>query len=120
MTIASRTPEGEPFQCPICGKVDMLEPCYPGGDAVCPSCGQLLWKVRHHISDNAGVNADTIHFNTKFVEDLGLDSLEDVELIMELEEEFGVAIPDDEAAGFRTVADVIEYLRRRQDEMRRE
>jgi hypothetical protein len=46
MTISSRTPEGWPHQCSICGKVAALEPCYPGGDAVCPNCGHLSWLIR--------------------------------------------------------------------------
>ncbi len=41
--ISSRTPEGEPARCPICGVLDAIEPSLLGGDAPCPSCGHLLW-----------------------------------------------------------------------------
>jgi hypothetical protein len=43
MNPASRTPEGEPNCCPICGKEVRLEPSQPPGDAPCPNCGHLLW-----------------------------------------------------------------------------
>jgi acyl carrier protein len=50
------------------------------------------------------------------VEDLGLDSLEDIEAIMAIEEQTGITFTDEDAAGFRSLRDIIEYLRRRQDE----
>jgi hypothetical protein len=87
MTLASRTPEGVPHECPICGKIAFLEPCCPGGDSVCPSCGQLYWEFRDRVSANIGVNPEAIILDSSFDNDLGMDSLEDVELIMELEEE---------------------------------
>jgi hypothetical protein len=43
--ISSRTPEGEPFRCPICGLVDRIEASRPPGDAPCPSCGHLIWPI---------------------------------------------------------------------------
>jgi acyl carrier protein len=116
MTIASRTPEGVPNLCPICGKVAFLEPCYPGGDSVCPNCGQLTWLVRNQLHDESGVALDEIKLESLLVDDLGLDSLEDVEAIMAIEEQTGTRIPDEIAATFRSVRDVIEYLRRCQDE----
>jgi acyl carrier protein len=112
MTISSRTPEGLPHRCPICGNLALLEPCYPGGDAVCPSCGQLFWGFRDRMADNLGVNRDAITFESSLA---GLDSLDLVEFVMELEEEFEIAIPDEVAKHFRTVGDVIEYLRRKQN-----
>jgi hypothetical protein len=45
MTISSRTPEGRPNFCPVCGNVVRLEPSVPAGDAPCPHCGCLLWFV---------------------------------------------------------------------------
>ena len=111
---ATRTPEGWPHQCPICGKTALLEPCYPGGDTVCPSCGHLLWTVRDRLArrlgDNLGVNREQITFATLLSEDLGADSLDLVELTMELEEEFDVTVPDEVATNFRTVGDVVEYI----------
>lgn len=47
--ISSRTPEGEPARCPICGAMESIEPTRPPGDAPCPACGHLLW-----IAENAG------------------------------------------------------------------
>ncbi len=117
MTISSRTPEGLPHQCPICGKIAALEPCYPGGDSVRPSCGHLLWRFRDRfcssLADNLGVAADQITFETLLFDDLGIDSLDRVEFVMELEEEFEFNIPDEVAENFRTVGDVIEHLQRR-------
>lgn len=49
--IASRTPEGQPNTCPVCGKYAEIEPSFPAGDAPCPHCGSLLWFV----STNAGL-----------------------------------------------------------------
>ena len=43
MDISSRTPEGVPNRCPVCGKAVVVEPSYPAGDAPCPHCGHLLW-----------------------------------------------------------------------------
>lgn len=43
MSISSRTPEGDPNRCPVCGQVVRLEPSWPPGDAPCPACGSLLW-----------------------------------------------------------------------------
>jgi acyl carrier protein len=116
MTISSRTPEGLPHQCPVCGKIAAIEPAYPGGDSVCPSCGHLLWVFRDRIGNELGVNLDAIKFDTLLRAEAGADSLDLTELLMELEEETGINIPDDIAATFRSVRDVIEYLRRRQEE----
>lgn len=49
MNVSSRTPEGDPFCCPVCGEWSALEPSVPGGDALCPSCGQLLWQLHHEL-----------------------------------------------------------------------
>ena len=116
MPAASRTPEGFPCRCPVCGKVAYLEPCYPGGDSVCPNCGQLFWLFRERIGTELGVNFDAITFESRLRDEAGVDSLHLVELAMELEEETGITVPDDVAETFRTVRDVIEYLRRRQEE----
>jgi hypothetical protein len=51
MTISSRTPEGEPALCPICGTAFTAEPSDPGGDAPCPCCGHLLWFSRREIPE---------------------------------------------------------------------
>lgn len=114
MTIATRTPEGSPLQCPICGKSARLEPCIPGGDSVCPSCGHLLLLTRDRIGKIFDVNADSVTFDTLLKQEAGFDSLGLVELVMELEEETRIQIPDEVAENLRSVRDVITYLRQRQ------
>jgi hypothetical protein len=49
--ISSRTPEGEPTRCPICGVLEAIEPSLFGGDAPCPSCGHLLWPRATSAAD---------------------------------------------------------------------
>jgi acyl carrier protein len=65
------------------------------------------------ICDNLGVNKERVDPTTSFLADVGADSLDIVELVMELEEEFGVTIPDDEAEKIKTVGDAIDYLAKR-------
>ncbi len=113
MTISSRTPEGTPHRCPICGEVANLEPSYPGGDSVCPACGHLLWQFRDKVFEIGGIDKDLIKFETSLREGLAVDSLDLVELIMELEEQSETTIPEEVAKRFKSVRDVIEYLRRR-------
>jgi acyl carrier protein len=116
MTISSRTPEGLPHNCPICGKISALEPCYPGGDSVCPNCGHLFWLFQDRVGTATGVPLVQIKFESLLRDDLGVDSLDLVELVMEVEEVVGITIPDEVAETFRSVRDVIEYLRGQQDE----
>lgn len=68
-------------------------------------------RVLGIIADQLGVPEDEIKPNSKFIEDLGADSLDIVELIMAMEEEFGLEIPDEEAERIRTVNDVTMYLK---------
>ena len=70
----------------------------------------MLDKVKEIIVELLGVDADQIKPESNFVEDLGADSLDTVELIMSFEEEFGVEIPDTEAEKIKTVQDVINYI----------
>ena len=53
MTSSSRTPEGDPNRCPVCGKSLHLEPSVPPGDAPCPHCGSLLWFAQRTLGDEA-------------------------------------------------------------------
>lgn len=69
-------------------------------------------RVKKIIIEQLGVESEAITANAKFVDDLGADSLDSVELVMAFEEEFGFEIPDEEAERMRTVGDVIGYLRR--------
>lgn len=68
-------------------------------------------RVKNIIADQLGVNEEEVNLESKFIEDLGADSLDIVELIMAMEEEFECEIPDDEAEKIRTVEDVINYLK---------
>ena len=70
----------------------------------------MLDKVREIIVEQLGVEPDQVKPESNFVDDLGADSLDTVELIMSFEEEFGVEIPDTEAEKIRTVQDVINYI----------
>jgi acyl carrier protein len=113
MVISSRTPEGSPNRCPVCGKSVCIEPSLPFGEAPCPYCGHLLWflvlrdgkrfflpeeseelreRVLDRIRTTLGVDKDELFWGPSglsFRSDTGIDSLDLVELVMELEEEFG-------------------------------
>ncbi len=67
-------------------------------------------RVREIICEQMDVNADQVTLDAKFIEDLGADSLDVVELVMALEEEFGHEIPDEEAEKLLSVGDVIKYI----------
>jgi len=68
-------------------------------------------KVRDIIVEQLGVNADQVKPEASFIEDLGADSLDTVELVMAFEEEFGAEIPDEDAEKLTTVGAVIGYLK---------
>ncbi|HEY7461973.1 MAG TPA: acyl carrier protein [Gemmatimonadota bacterium] len=68
-------------------------------------------KVKEIIVENLGVDAEKVTPEASFVEDLGADSLDTVELVMAFEEEFDVEIPDEDAEKMRTVGEAISYLK---------
>lgn len=72
-------------------------------------------KVREIIADELGVEMGKVTDEAAFVEDLGADSLDTVELVMRFEEEFEVEIPDEDAEKMLTVGDAIRYLGERQE-----
>lgn len=72
-------------------------------------------KVREIIADELGVELEKVSNDASFVEDLGADSLDTVELVMRFEEEFEVEIPDEDAEKMVTVGNAIEYLSQQQD-----
>ncbi|HUT93197.1 MAG TPA: phosphopantetheine-binding protein [Thermoguttaceae bacterium] len=104
MVISSRTPEGTPNRCPICGADVKIEPSVLFGDAPCPHCGHLLWftnvpeprlfeheeapglrrRLCERLAEILGVSADAIQGDPTFAR--RLDSLDVVELVMEFEE----------------------------------
>ena len=67
-------------------------------------------KVKNIIADQLGVSEEEIKPAASFIEDLGADSLDIVELVMAMEEEFEVEIPDEEAENIKTVQDAINYI----------
>jgi len=67
-------------------------------------------KVREIIVEQLGVNPEQVTPEAAFVDDLGADSLDTVELVMALEEEFGLEIPDEEAEKLTSVGDAISYI----------
>jgi acyl carrier protein len=67
-------------------------------------------KVKSIIADQLGVGEDEIKPESSFIEDLGADSLDIVELVMAMEEEFEVEIPDEEAENIKTVGDAVNYI----------
>ena len=68
-------------------------------------------RVKEIIVNELGVEAEKVTEEASFVEDLGADSLDTVELVMAFEEEFGIEIPDEDAEKLQTVGDAIRYLR---------
>ena len=67
-------------------------------------------KVKEIIIDKLGIEGGKITMEAKFIDDLGADSLDTVELIMQFEEEFGIEIPDDDAEGLLSVGQAIDYI----------
>ena len=72
-------------------------------------------KVVKIVVEQLGVSEDQVTENAKFIEDLGADSLDQVELVMALEEEFGSDIPDEDAEKLTTVGDAIKYIESKQN-----
>jgi acyl carrier protein len=139
--ISSRTPEGEPNHCPVCGQKVQLEPSYPTGDAPCPNCGTLLWfnrtskgtwfvegrklqpifdRVRTllakylHLKKEEITLATTLPKPDAFAAETGTDSLDLVEIVMRTEEEFGLSFTDADAEGIQTVWDLCVWILKHQ------
>jgi acyl carrier protein len=73
----------------------------------------ILDEVKEVVVEQLNVNPDEVKEDSKFVEDLGADSLDVVELVMALEEKFDIEIPDEEAEKIATVADAIKFIEER-------
>lgn len=71
---------------------------------------KIAAQVKNIIVDKLGVDAEEVTPEKSFTNDLGADSLDTVELIMEFEKEFGISIPDDQAEKISTVGDAIAYI----------
>jgi acyl carrier protein len=72
---------------------------------------ELQEKVIKLVSEATKVDAQNISQNTNFIDDLNLDSLDMVELMMKMEDEFGVEIPEDETENLNSIGDVVNYLK---------
>ena len=72
-------------------------------------------KVRDIVVEQLGVEADEVAIESTFIDDLGADSLDIVELIMAFEEEFQIEIPDEAAEKIKTVQDVVNYIDQNKD-----
>ena len=70
-------------------------------------------RVKKIVVEHLGVEPEKVTEGASFIDDLGADSLDTVELVMAFEEEFGVDIPDEDAEQMRTVGDAIAYLRKK-------
>jgi acyl carrier protein len=71
---------------------------------------EIFDKVKETIVDKLGVDESAVKEAASFIEDLGADSLDIVDLVMALEEEFGIDIPDEEAQNIKTVGDAVKYI----------
>jgi acyl carrier protein len=71
---------------------------------------EIFQKVKDVIVDQLNVDEDEVTPEASFIDDLGADSLDIVELVMALEEQFGISIPDEEAENIKTVGDAVEYI----------
>ena len=74
------------------------------------SANEVFEKVKKIVVEHLGVEEDKIVLEASFIEDLGADSLDQVELVMAFEEEFGIEIPDDAAEKLTTVGNVVNYI----------
>ncbi|MCX7956998.1 MAG: acyl carrier protein [Endomicrobia bacterium] len=71
----------------------------------------IATKVKNIIAESLGVDVNEVTENASFVNDLGADSLDNVELVMTLEEQFGIEIPDEDAEKIQTVGQAIDYIK---------
>lgn len=67
-------------------------------------------RVINIVCDQLGTSKDKVSLETSFINDLGADSLDTVELVMEFEDEFGISIPDEDAEKIQSVGDAVKYI----------
>ncbi len=73
--------------------------------------GDIETRVRKKVVEHLGVEEEKVTANASFIDDLGADSLDTVELVMAFEEEFGIEIPDDAAEKIQTFGDAVNYIK---------
>ena len=73
-------------------------------------------RVKHIVAEQLGAKEDEIKLDSSFIEDLGADSLDTVELVMALEEEFGTEIPDEDAEKIATIRNAVDYIQAHMEE----
>jgi acyl carrier protein len=76
-------------------------------------------KILHTIAEQLGINEDEIDKDASLIDDMGADSLDIVELVMAMEEEFEMEIPDEDAEKISTVQDIIDYVQQRLKEAKK-
>jgi len=82
-----------------------------GGELINMSSEEVFEKIKGIIVEQLGVAEDSVTMEASFIDDLGADSLDIVELVMALEEEFDIEIPDADAEKVATVGDVVDYIK---------
>jgi acyl carrier protein len=73
--------------------------------------GEIEDRVRKKVVEHLGVEEEKVTENASFIDDLGADSLDTVELVMAFEEEFGIEIPDDAAESIQTFGDAVKFIK---------
>ncbi len=76
----------------------------------------MFEKIQEIIAEKLSIDADQITLESSFVDDLNADSLDIVELVMALEDELDMEMPDEDVEGFKTVGDVVEYVKKHVEE----
>jgi acyl carrier protein len=133
MTDSSQRPARAQGQCIICATTVTVGATQRYGEVPCPRCGAMMWfcqdraglrlhdaeeaaairkRVQEIVGENLGVEPERLTDASSFVQDVGADTLDIVEMVMELEEAFGISIPDADAEKILTVGDLVDYLAR--------
>ncbi|GAA0078025.1 acyl carrier protein [Clostridium weizhouense] len=76
----------------------------------------MFEKIQNIVADKLSIDLESITMDSSFIEDLNADSLDIVELIMALEDELDMEIPDEDVEGFKTVGDVVNYVKAHHEE----
>ncbi|NCA98296.1 MAG: acyl carrier protein [Clostridia bacterium] len=75
------------------------------------STDSIFTSVQNILIDQLGVDADSVNMQSNFIDDLNADSLDIVELVMAMEQEFNISIPDEDAEKIKSVGDAVEYIK---------